>query len=182
MCCRLEGAQEAAAAAQRAGRDWPPSAMGQPPNQPVKGPSSLFLLSEDNPLRRYTRFIIEWPYPFIRNVQHFKLCRILYKTLTTYLDVQYFKNLSFFQPKLITQFILYSAYIPQNTCMEGMKIECQIHDYVTKSIFYHTSFLNLSPNINIIYNINYLNINPIKLISLKQTLIHINCCPIQQVR
>lgn len=89
VCCRLEGAQEAAAAAQRAGRDWPPSAMGQPPNQPVKGPSSLFLLSEDNPLRRYTRFIIEWPYPFIRNVQHFKLCRILYKTLTTYLDVKF---------------------------------------------------------------------------------------------
>lgn len=89
VCCRLEGAQEAAAAAQRAGRDWPPSAMGQPPNQPVKGPSSLFLLSEDNPLRRYTRFIIEWPYPFIRNVQHFKMCRILYKTHTTYPDVKF---------------------------------------------------------------------------------------------
>lgn len=28
-----------------------------------RGPSALFLLSEDNPLRRYTRFIIEWP-PF----------------------------------------------------------------------------------------------------------------------
>ncbi|XP_046670137.1 voltage-dependent calcium channel type A subunit alpha-1 isoform X3 [Homalodisca vitripennis] len=58
----LAAAQEAAAQ-QRAGRDWSPSAMGQPTNQPAKGPSSLFLLSEDNPLRRYTRFIIEWP-PF----------------------------------------------------------------------------------------------------------------------
>ncbi|XP_054271366.1 voltage-dependent calcium channel type A subunit alpha-1-like isoform X7 [Macrosteles quadrilineatus] len=60
----LAAAQEAAAQ-QRAGRDWSPTAMGQPggPNQPAKGPSSLFLLSEDNPLRRYTRFIIEWP-PF----------------------------------------------------------------------------------------------------------------------
>ncbi|CAH1183785.1 unnamed protein product [Phaedon cochleariae] len=28
-----------------------------------RGPSSLFLFSEDNPIRRYTRFIIEWP-PF----------------------------------------------------------------------------------------------------------------------
>ncbi|KAL5233820.1 hypothetical protein ACI65C_001230 [Semiaphis heraclei] len=28
------------------------------------GPSSLFLLSTDNPVRRYTKFIIEWPYPF----------------------------------------------------------------------------------------------------------------------
>lgn len=28
------------------------------------GPSSLFLFSTDNPVRRYTKFIIEWPYPF----------------------------------------------------------------------------------------------------------------------
>ncbi|CAH0559083.1 unnamed protein product [Brassicogethes aeneus] len=28
------------------------------------GPSSLFLFSEENLIRRYTRFIIEWPYPF----------------------------------------------------------------------------------------------------------------------
>nr|XP_018900706.1 PREDICTED: voltage-dependent calcium channel type A subunit alpha-1 [Bemisia tabaci] len=53
-------AQEAAQ--QRAGRD---KAMGQhPPGQPEKrGPSSLFIFSEDNVVRRYTRFIIEWP-PF----------------------------------------------------------------------------------------------------------------------
>ncbi|CAH0388053.1 unnamed protein product [Bemisia tabaci] len=39
--------------------------MGQhPPGQPEKrGPSSLFIFSEDNVVRRYTRFIIEWP-PF----------------------------------------------------------------------------------------------------------------------
>ncbi|KAH7979723.1 hypothetical protein HPB49_010733 [Dermacentor silvarum] len=30
----------------------------------ARGPSSLFLLSEDNLLRRYTKFFIEWPYPF----------------------------------------------------------------------------------------------------------------------
>ncbi|GIY88807.1 hypothetical protein CDAR_438831 [Caerostris darwini] len=30
----------------------------------AKGPSSLFLLSDDNLIRRYTKFIIEWPYPF----------------------------------------------------------------------------------------------------------------------
>ncbi|KAJ3619599.1 hypothetical protein MTP99_005267 [Tenebrio molitor] len=30
-----------------------------------QGPSSLFLFSEENPIRRHTRFIIEWPYPFI---------------------------------------------------------------------------------------------------------------------
>ncbi|CAN7994074.1 unnamed protein product, partial [Ixodes hexagonus] len=34
------------------------------PEPQGKGPSSLFLLSEDNLIRRYTRFFIEWPYPF----------------------------------------------------------------------------------------------------------------------
>ncbi|XP_037083301.1 voltage-dependent calcium channel type A subunit alpha-1-like isoform X2 [Pollicipes pollicipes] len=33
------------------------------PSQDGKGPSSLFLFSETNPIRRYTKFIIEWP-PF----------------------------------------------------------------------------------------------------------------------
>ena len=28
------------------------------------GPSSLFVLSETNVIRRTTRFLIEWPYPF----------------------------------------------------------------------------------------------------------------------
>ncbi|XP_024081994.1 voltage-dependent calcium channel type A subunit alpha-1 isoform X1 [Cimex lectularius] len=38
--------------------------MGPPPAGPnAKGPTSLFILTEENPLRRYTRFIIEWP-PF----------------------------------------------------------------------------------------------------------------------
>ncbi|XP_042203570.1 voltage-dependent calcium channel type A subunit alpha-1-like isoform X7 [Homarus americanus] len=36
---------------------------GPPPQPGVKGPTSLFILSEDNFLRKYTRFIIEWP-PF----------------------------------------------------------------------------------------------------------------------
>lgn len=59
----------------------------------------------------------------IKHLRHIPRCKIL--RILVFL----------FQPKLITQFILYSAYIPKNTCMEGMKIECQIHDYVTKSIF-----------------------------------------------
>ncbi|XP_073986797.1 calcium voltage-gated channel subunit cacophony isoform X7 [Rhodnius prolixus] len=61
----LAAAQEAAAA--RGGRDYKggaPAAMGPPqPGPNTKGPTSLFILSEENPLRRYTRFIIEWP-PF----------------------------------------------------------------------------------------------------------------------
>ncbi|XP_050685852.1 voltage-dependent calcium channel type A subunit alpha-1-like isoform X27 [Eriocheir sinensis] len=36
---------------------------GPPPQPGVKGPTSLFILSDDNFLRKYTRFIIEWP-PF----------------------------------------------------------------------------------------------------------------------
>lgn len=28
------------------------------------GPTSLFIFTEKNLIRRYTRFIIEWPYPF----------------------------------------------------------------------------------------------------------------------
>ncbi|RZF37450.1 hypothetical protein LSTR_LSTR011364 [Laodelphax striatellus] len=71
---RLAAAQEAAAQ-QRAGRDlqWTAAAeagcggMGHPggPHDPPKGPSSLFLFSEENIVRRYTRFIIEWPYPLL---------------------------------------------------------------------------------------------------------------------
>ena len=66
---RLAAAQEAAAQ-QRSGRDCSPApghVMAPHPQQPpagAKGPTSLFFLSEDNPIRRYTRFIIEWPYPF----------------------------------------------------------------------------------------------------------------------
>lgn len=39
--------------------------MGGPRDQgpPISGPTSLFILSEENPIRRYTKFIIEWP-PF----------------------------------------------------------------------------------------------------------------------
>ncbi|XP_069690113.1 voltage-dependent calcium channel type A subunit alpha-1 isoform X21 [Periplaneta americana] len=64
----LAAAQEAAAQ-QRSGRDCSPApghSMAPHPQQPpagTKGPTSLFFLSEDNPIRRYTRFIIEWP-PF----------------------------------------------------------------------------------------------------------------------
>ena len=31
------------------------------PGAGTKGPSSLYILSEDNPIRRHTKFIIEWP-------------------------------------------------------------------------------------------------------------------------
>lgn len=40
--------------------------MGGPKKEevpPGSGPTSLFILTEDNPIRKYTRFIIEWP-PF----------------------------------------------------------------------------------------------------------------------
>lgn len=77
---RLAAAAEARASAgvsgEGAGRlGRPPSygAMGgkkgPPPQAGAKGPSSLFILSDDNVLRKYTRFIIEWPYPFM--LRHF---------------------------------------------------------------------------------------------------------------
>jgi len=40
-------------------------AMGGQQAQHPGGSTSLFLLSEENIIRRYTRFIIEWPYPFL---------------------------------------------------------------------------------------------------------------------
>ncbi|GLH10788.1 Voltage-dependent calcium channel type A subunit alpha-1 [Gryllus bimaculatus] len=75
---RLAAAQEAVAQ-QRCGRDCSPApghGMGPHPQQGPpgnKGPTSLFFLSEDNPIRRYTRFIIEWPYPFSCAVSFTKL-------------------------------------------------------------------------------------------------------------
>ena len=38
------------------------------------GPSSLFLLSETNLLRRTTKFLIEWPYPFRPSICCQRLC------------------------------------------------------------------------------------------------------------
>lgn len=74
---RLAAAQEAALAGHASsahqrhfghlGRDHYHLAdrMGGPRDQgpPVQGPTSLFILSDENPIRRYTKFIIEWP-PF----------------------------------------------------------------------------------------------------------------------
>lgn len=70
---RLAAAQEAALAGHSSsgrqfGRDFPyhgADRMGGPRDQgpPISGPTSLFILSEENPIRRYTKFIIEWP-PF----------------------------------------------------------------------------------------------------------------------
>jgi hypothetical protein len=69
----LAAAQEAALAGQtsggrQCGREFSYHAadrMGGPRDQgpPSSGPTSLFILSDENPLRRYTKFIIEWP-PF----------------------------------------------------------------------------------------------------------------------
>jgi hypothetical protein len=42
------------------------------PDDDEKAPSSLFILSDKNPLRRYTKFIIEWPYPFPFNQHRIK--------------------------------------------------------------------------------------------------------------
>jgi len=72
----LAAAQEAAAGQATSGRHLHlgresayhlADRMGGPSNQGgqplVGGPTSLFILSEENPIRRYTKFIIEWP-PF----------------------------------------------------------------------------------------------------------------------
>lgn len=71
--CRLAAAQEAALAGQGSGgglhkgayrladRMGNPTSRGEPPTG--GGPTSLFILTEENPIRKYTRFIIEWP-PF----------------------------------------------------------------------------------------------------------------------
>lgn len=66
-CFRLAAAQEAAAQAvqQQAGAAGAADRMGGASAAGGQGPSSLFLFSEENPIRRYTRFIIEWPYPFL---------------------------------------------------------------------------------------------------------------------
>uniref|UniRef100_A0A182M2Q4 Ion transport domain-containing protein n=1 Tax=Anopheles culicifacies TaxID=139723 RepID=A0A182M2Q4_9DIPT len=76
MSYRLAAAQEAALAGQtsngtqfgRKGGHYLADRMGGPSSQggqPLAGggPTSLFILSEDNIIRKYTRFIIEWP-PF----------------------------------------------------------------------------------------------------------------------
>lgn len=74
---RLEAAQEAVLAGHqqdslggghlgRKGAHRLADRMGGPKkeeNPPGGGPTSLFILTEDNPIRKYTRFIIEWP-PF----------------------------------------------------------------------------------------------------------------------
>lgn len=63
---RLAAAQEAAAqqaVAQQAGVGAADK-MGGANAAAGHGPSSLFILSDQNIIRRYTRFIIEWPYPF----------------------------------------------------------------------------------------------------------------------
>ncbi|XP_053600619.1 voltage-dependent calcium channel type A subunit alpha-1 isoform X7 [Plodia interpunctella] len=56
----LAAAQEAAGAQARAA---PADTMGGAHQPATPGPSSLFIFSNDNPIRRYTKFIIEWP-PF----------------------------------------------------------------------------------------------------------------------
>jgi hypothetical protein len=70
----LAAAQEAAlgretSSGRQFGRDFAyhgADRMGGPRGDqgpPNSGPTSLFILSEENPIRRYTKFIIEWP-PF----------------------------------------------------------------------------------------------------------------------
>ncbi|XP_041974495.1 voltage-dependent calcium channel type A subunit alpha-1 isoform X6 [Aricia agestis] len=56
----LAAAQEAAGAQARAA---PADTMGGAHQPATPGPSSLFIFSDENPIRRYTKFIIEWP-PF----------------------------------------------------------------------------------------------------------------------
>lgn len=71
MTLRLAAAQEAALAGQShrqgyRGAQYLADKMGGPTSRgepPTSGPTSLFILTEENPIRKYTRFIIEWP-PF----------------------------------------------------------------------------------------------------------------------
>ncbi|XP_049884581.1 voltage-dependent calcium channel type A subunit alpha-1 isoform X6 [Pectinophora gossypiella] len=56
----LAAAQEAAGAQARAASA---DTMGGAHQPATPGPSSLFILSDENPIRKYTKFIIEWP-PF----------------------------------------------------------------------------------------------------------------------
>ncbi|XP_050553677.1 voltage-dependent calcium channel type A subunit alpha-1 isoform X4 [Spodoptera frugiperda] len=56
----LAAAQEAAGAQARAA---PADTMGGAHQPATPGPSSLFIFADENPIRRYTKFIIEWP-PF----------------------------------------------------------------------------------------------------------------------
>lgn len=70
---RLAAAQEAALAGHSTGNGFHkgayrladrmggPNSRGEPPTG--GGPTSLFIFTEENPIRKYTRFIIEWP-PF----------------------------------------------------------------------------------------------------------------------
>lgn len=69
---RLAAAQEAAFAGQTSSgrqiRDFSyhtaaDRMVAKDHGPPKSGPTSLFILSDDNPLRRFTKFIIEWP-PF----------------------------------------------------------------------------------------------------------------------
>ncbi|XP_073967585.1 LOW QUALITY PROTEIN: calcium voltage-gated channel subunit cacophony [Choristoneura fumiferana] len=60
MDVSLAAAQEAAGAQTRAAAA---DTMGGAHQPATPGPTSLFILSDENPIRRYTKFIIEWP-PF----------------------------------------------------------------------------------------------------------------------
>nr|CAH7716788.1 unnamed protein product [Callosobruchus chinensis] len=61
------GAAPSPAAADRMGAGGGGGHHPQGGHPPRDGPSSLFILSEENIIRRYTRFIIEWPYPFMQS-------------------------------------------------------------------------------------------------------------------
>ena len=63
MTYRLAAAEQAYKVRTKAEAQRMPNEMGAGPSGSQKGPSSLFLLSERNPLRRTTKFLIEWP-PF----------------------------------------------------------------------------------------------------------------------
>lgn len=86
--CRLAAAQEAAAQAeqQQAGVGAA-DRMGGASAAGGQGPSSLFLLSEENPIRRYTRFIIEWPYPFSYYYYYQEFSIIIFSYVSSIRDI-----------------------------------------------------------------------------------------------
>ncbi|GIY07366.1 hypothetical protein CDAR_434781 [Caerostris darwini] len=105
MCCRLTALSSAGE--EEAGSKSPAAAVTPSPAAPVvrpplydyearvrhvpgmakkkgytvpvgKGPSSLFLFKERNVVRRITRFIIEWPYPFFAISTSYACLSVLY--------------------------------------------------------------------------------------------------------
>ena len=116
---RLAAADQAARARDKASEDPDgaggvgSSAMGKrrpgglEPGQ--AGPSSLFILSENNVIRKTTKFLIEWPYPNLRKPAQY-IINARYVQTTRFRSIFYEFSIfcfeAFYMPYLYTSFIL----------------------------------------------------------------------------